>query len=129
MRVVHDLAQVHPASHTYVTIGVLDGVHLGHQQLVIAMVEAAHSAHNTAIAITFDPHPAVALGYAAPLLLTTVDGWAEQARRRCRVRWENFLRHVVDNLSPSSGRVCQQNHDHFSIMREPFSLLSTQMTA
>lgn len=62
-------------------------------------------------------------------LLTTMDGWAEQARRRCRVKWEDFLRHVEDNLSPSSGRVWQHNHDHFFIRREPFSLLSTQVTA
>jgi riboflavin kinase/FMN adenylyltransferase len=77
MHVVHDMAQVDPPSRAYVTIGVLDGVHLGHQKLVTAMVEAAHSAHNAAIAITFDPHPAVALGYAAPLLLTMVEERAE----------------------------------------------------
>jgi riboflavin kinase/FMN adenylyltransferase len=77
MNIVHDLAQVHPTSRSYVTIGVLDGVHLGHQQLVTALVEAAHSAQNVAIAITFDPHPAIALGYAAPLLLTTAEERAE----------------------------------------------------
>ncbi len=77
MRIIHDLAQVRPASRSSVTIGVLDGVHLGHQQLVTAMVKAAHSTHKTAIAITFDPHPAIALGYAAPLLLATVEERAE----------------------------------------------------
>lgn len=77
MRVVHDLAQVHPTSRAYVTIGVLDGVHRGHQQLVAAMVAAAHSAQDAAIAITFDPHPAVTLGYAPPSLLTTTEERAE----------------------------------------------------
>ena len=86
MHVVHDLAQVHLTSRSYVTIGAYDGVHRGHQQLITAMVEAAHStvrpsvhgkAHATAIALTFDPHPAVTLGYASPPLLTTTERRAE----------------------------------------------------
>ncbi|MEE8390753.1 MAG: bifunctional riboflavin kinase/FAD synthetase [Anaerolineae bacterium] len=77
MRVVHDLAQVHPASRSYVTIGAFDGVHRGHQQFIAAMVEAAHSTKNTAIALTFDPHPALILGYPPPPLLTTAKERAE----------------------------------------------------
>lgn len=57
----------------YVTIGVFDGVHRGHRQLVARMVEAAHSTHNIAIVLIVAPHPAMTLGYEPPLLLTTVD--------------------------------------------------------
>ena len=77
MRVVNDLAHVQLTSRSYVTIGVLDGVHLGHRQLVTEMAKAAHLVQNAAIAITFDPHPAVALGYTSPLLLTTAEERAE----------------------------------------------------
>jgi riboflavin kinase/FMN adenylyltransferase len=85
MRIVHDesgelgeaLARVRPASRSYVTVGVFDGVHRGHQQLIVRMVEAAHSTHNVAIAITFAPHPGITLGFEPPLLLTTVDERAE----------------------------------------------------
>jgi riboflavin kinase/FMN adenylyltransferase len=73
MRVVHDLAQVHPASRSHVTIGVFDGVHRGHQQLIARTVEGAHSTNGVAIALTFDPHPATALGHESPPLLTTVE--------------------------------------------------------
>jgi riboflavin kinase/FMN adenylyltransferase len=77
MRVVHDLAQVHPASRSHVTIGVFDGVHRGHQQLIARTVEGAHSTNGVAITLTFDPHPATALGHESPPLLTTVEERAE----------------------------------------------------
>lgn len=79
MQVVHDgssglaeiLAQAPVEGGGYVTIGVFDGVHRGHQHLITAMVEAAHTAGSTAIAVTFDPHPATVLGRKPPPLLTT----------------------------------------------------------
>ena len=85
MRVIHDLAQVPPLFpplqggrwEGYVTIGVFDGVHRGHQQLVARTVEGAHSTNGVAIALTFDPHPATALGHESPPLLTTVEERAE----------------------------------------------------
>ncbi len=73
MRVVHDLAQARLASRACVTIGVFDGIHRGHQQLIGGMVEAAHSAGHVAIVLTFDPHPAATLGYDPPPLLTTAE--------------------------------------------------------
>ncbi len=77
MQIVRDLTQANPASGSCVTVGVFDGIHRGHQQLIAGMVEAAHSIHNTAVAITFDPHPAKTLGYESPPLLTTVEERAQ----------------------------------------------------
>lgn len=72
MRVVHRLTEVCPASRSYATIGVFDGVHLGHQRIIGGLVDAAHRSGGQAVAITFDPHPAAVLSETPPLLLTTV---------------------------------------------------------
>jgi len=77
MQIVSDLAQANPTSGSCVTVGVFDGIHRGHQQLIAGMIEAARSIHSIAVAITFDPHPATTLGYESPPLLTTVEERAQ----------------------------------------------------
>ncbi|MGD2105446.1 MAG: bifunctional riboflavin kinase/FAD synthetase [Anaerolineae bacterium] len=77
MRVVHHLRDVKSAHGSsgkrhYVTIGVFDGLHQGHQRIIEGLVQDAHEADQVAVAITFDPHPATVLGGEALLLLTTV---------------------------------------------------------
>jgi riboflavin kinase/FMN adenylyltransferase len=72
MRVVHRLSEVHPVSRSYVTVGVFDGVHRGHQRIIGGLARAAHATGNDAVAITFDPHPVTVLTERRPLLLTTV---------------------------------------------------------
>ena len=55
-------------------IGNFDGVHLGHQEILSALVREAQSPHARAVAITFDPHPEQFLRpSAAPRLLTPID--------------------------------------------------------
>ena len=39
-------------------VGVFDGVHLGHQEVIKAAREHATQHHGTAVVVTFDPHPA-----------------------------------------------------------------------
>jgi riboflavin kinase/FMN adenylyltransferase len=72
MRIVHRLHELDLASPSFVTIGVFDGVHRGHQRIIEGLAEAAHAAGCGAVSITFDPHPAVVLSDRPPLLLTTV---------------------------------------------------------
>ena len=62
---------------SHVTVGVLDGVHRGHQQLIAEMTEAAHTTGDIAVALAFDPHPATTLGYEPPPLLTALDERAD----------------------------------------------------
>ena len=77
MQVVHHLEDVNPAGfseHTrsFVTVGVFDGLHRGHQRIIGGLARAAHEAGQDAVVVTFDPHPSAVLGESAPLLLTTM---------------------------------------------------------
>lgn len=59
---------------TALTIGIFDGLHLGHQALLLGVVEHAQKHGLTAAAITFDPHPLQILRPEhAPKLLMTLD--------------------------------------------------------
>src|ERR1700758_690412 len=58
---------------TVAAIGNFDGVHLGHQENLSAVVAEARSLNARAVAITFEPHPEHFLRPArAPKLLTPI---------------------------------------------------------
>ena len=60
------------------TIGVFDGVHLGHQQIIGRAVERARAAGVASVVLTFDPHPAeVVRPGSHPAVLTTPRHQAE----------------------------------------------------
>jgi riboflavin kinase/FMN adenylyltransferase len=57
-----------------VAIGMFDGVHRGHQELIRRAVAAARQERGTAVALTFDPHPAMVLAPdAAPPMLCSLE--------------------------------------------------------
>ncbi|WP_277212745.1 bifunctional riboflavin kinase/FAD synthetase [Isoptericola croceus] len=72
MQVFTDLAQVPDGfGPSAVTIGNFDGVHRGHQAVLGRLVRLARADDYVAVAVTFDPHPAVVHRPAtAPELLT-----------------------------------------------------------
>lgn len=56
------------------SIGNFDGVHIGHRQILAAVVKQARTLGARAVAVTFDPHPDQFLRpHNAPLLLTPMD--------------------------------------------------------
>lgn len=80
MKIFHGTENANIQRPTVLTLGVFDGLHLGHQQIMRHVVERASratcagapAAHSTAI--TFDPHPrAVLHPESAPPLLQTLD--------------------------------------------------------
>jgi len=62
---------------SWLTIGVFDGVHRGHQQIIRRMVAGAHENGVPAVVLTFDPHPARIFGRGEIKLLTLPDERAE----------------------------------------------------
>ncbi|HEV8671225.1 MAG TPA: riboflavin biosynthesis protein RibF [Candidatus Limnocylindria bacterium] len=65
MSVVHDFAGW-PRGALFVTVGVFDGVHRGHHEVIKRTAERAHAGGGRAIATTFDPLPIQVLAPAAP---------------------------------------------------------------
>jgi riboflavin kinase/FMN adenylyltransferase len=47
---------------TWLTIGIFDGLHLGHRTLLARLVDGAHAENCQAVVLTFTPHPAIVLG-------------------------------------------------------------------
>ncbi|MBV9242092.1 MAG: bifunctional riboflavin kinase/FAD synthetase [Acidobacteria bacterium] len=74
MKIFHGIENANIAKPTVLTLGVFDGLHLGHQRIMNRVVERARVLGGVATAITFDPHPrAVLHPESAPPLLQTLD--------------------------------------------------------
>jgi riboflavin kinase/FMN adenylyltransferase len=63
--------------NSWLTIGVFDGVHRGHQQIIKKLTTGAHENSAPAVVLTFDPHPASVLGGREIKCLTLPDERAE----------------------------------------------------
>ncbi len=74
MKVFHDINNANILRPTCLTLGVFDGLHLGHQRIMQTVVERAKATETTPTVITFDPHPRSVLSPEnAPPLLQTLD--------------------------------------------------------
>ncbi len=74
MKIFHGTENANILRPTVLTLGVFDGLHLGHQRIMQTVVERAKSIGVVPTAITFDPHPrAVLHPESAPPLLQTLD--------------------------------------------------------
>ncbi len=59
MQVLNELAEFDSHNReVHCSIGMFDGVHIGHQHVLRQIVDAARAADGVAVAITFDQHPA-----------------------------------------------------------------------
>ncbi|MEJ7849666.1 MAG: bifunctional riboflavin kinase/FAD synthetase [Pyrinomonadaceae bacterium] len=74
MKIFHGTENANIARPTVLTLGVFDGLHLGHQRIMQTVVERAKAMNAVPTAITFDPHPRSVLHpQSAPPLLQTLD--------------------------------------------------------
>lgn len=127
MRILHDLRDRLDAGERAVTsIGVFDGVHLGHQHLLSRVRALAAERSALTAVVTFDVHPALVIRPEnAPKLLTTLDQRLELLEQqgvevvylvhfdeaRSRTSPEDFAREVfVDALHASAVVVGEDFH-------------------
>ena len=74
MKIFHGSENANILRPTVLTLGVFDGLHLGHQKIMETVVERAEACGAVPTAITFDPHPrAVLHPENSPPLLQTLD--------------------------------------------------------
>jgi riboflavin kinase / FMN adenylyltransferase len=114
MRLFHGTDNAKIARPTVLTLGVFDGLHLGHQLIMKTVVERARATGAVPTVITFEPHPRALLHpESAPPLLQTFDQKIEALgvlgieqtivihfdMSFAQIRAEDFLRAVtVDRL-------------------------------
>lgn len=72
----HSLETIH-LEHSWLTVGVFDGVHRGHQEIIKRLTAGAHANGVSAVVMTFDPHPAKVFGRGEIKLLTLPEERAE----------------------------------------------------
>ncbi len=70
MQHTHSLESV-SLDGSWLTIGVFDGVHRGHQEIIRQLTAGAHANGAPAVVFTFSPHPALVLGGVQIKCLTT----------------------------------------------------------
>lgn len=110
MRLFHGTDNAEIQRPTVLTLGVFDGLHLGHQLIVRTVAQRAQTIGEVPTVITFDPHPRAVLHPASsPPLLQTLDQKVEGfgvlgieqtivvrfTEEFSRVPAEEFLRDVV----------------------------------
>jgi riboflavin kinase/FMN adenylyltransferase len=71
MQIARALSELGSVGSSVVTVGNFDGVHCGHRMVIASVLERARALNATAIAVTFDPHPAHVLHTASRLPLIT----------------------------------------------------------
>ena len=78
---ISDLKTSGPRDPALVTVGVFDGVHLGHQQLLSRLSAHARAESLQAVVVTFFPHPDIILrGLRGRYYLTTPEEKAQRLR-------------------------------------------------
>ena len=88
MKVVQDIQNYSSDTKSILTIGTFDGVHIGHQKIIKALVKKAHNKKLLANVLTFFPHPRMVLQKNSQIKL--IDTLAEK---------ETFLKKLgVDTL-------------------------------
>ena len=97
-------------------IGMFDGVHLGHQQVLRQAIEDSHRHEARSVAVTFDRHPATVIAPGrAPALLQTRAQRLLALDRAIEADYTRLLELIVE---PTMLKSQPKNHQHLMNMQE-----------
>lgn len=89
MKTYHNISEYDAQKGAVVTIGTFDGVHQGHQKILLKVAQIAREKQLTSILLTFFPHPRMVLQPESDIkLINTIE------ERRSLV-FENHIEHIV----------------------------------
>lgn len=69
MRIFHSIREFETSCRPSATVGVFDGVHRGHQEIIRMLTESARNSHCESVVVTFDPHPRLVVGNSSEVRL------------------------------------------------------------
>ena len=116
MQLFHSFTEIECPAGSVCTVGTYDGVHLGHQALLRALVDDAHTRGVPAAVVSFFPHPRVVMGRTPPAYLTLPEEKARQmqligvdilifitfTRETIRITAAEFMQLMLKHLRMSS---------------------------
>ena len=91
---IHSLSEL-SLSKTHLTIGVFDGVHRGHQEIIRALTKGAKENNASSLVISFYPHPAAVLGKRTDVKYLTLP--EEKAELLAQMDVDILLTHPFDS--------------------------------
>ena len=77
MKREYGLEQIEKDGASLVTVGIYDGVHVGHQAILRYLIDRAQQQNGRSVVLSFDPHPREVLTGEALGLLSTIDERAQ----------------------------------------------------
>ena len=126
MKLIHDAKELMPGSRKVcLAIGVFDGVHLGHQQIIRQTVADARSHDAVALVVTFDKHPNVIVApervppniYSRSQKLRVIEALGADAlleipfdKTFSEKSGEEFIRELASDLASGGARLGEPQH-------------------
>ncbi len=82
MRIYRSIGEFKSSCHPVATVGVFDGIHKGHWEILRRLIASAREKNCESVVITFDPHPRLVVGNPSEVrLLQSIDEKIERFRQ------------------------------------------------